>query len=266
MALLQIPGWLKRGFAFLGVLDTAKGIWGVAMSSGVVGGVISFVEGLPWIVIFGSFIAMPAIFLLLFNEIKRLKRERSQQFTREELAEALMRSQPAPPPLELQFGNPFQDAEEPYLSWWHVPVKLVGGPGGEKFEQCQAELLTKLTLLGSGKVTEALRWQTPDDENGKSQITILKGNAYNIPLAIRCEISDEAKEKFVDIADGIARVTGVSYLRDKNYDAVKLTGSYLEFRIRVTSGESQWESKPYKITLPQKQNSNGHFIMSKEDF
>ena len=68
----------------------------------------------------------------------------------------------------------------------------------------------------------------------------------------------------MNIADGVARFTDAEYLRGGNLTSPKITGNLISFKLRVTSGDTRWESDEYWLSLPMVEDSNGHFLMKKD--
>lgn len=87
----------------------------------------------PWIFVVGAAMVFAVLGLAMLNQWRQF-RVQKPTLTAEDRAQsdALIAAleQRSAAKLKLEFLGPLQHATEPYLSWWHVPVKLVGGVGG----------------------------------------------------------------------------------------------------------------------------------------
>jgi hypothetical protein len=245
-----IASWAERLWPILG-------FGSVSATAG--GGLAWMAERGPDIIVLMA-LAFCAISLVIANQLLKLRApQQAAAPTTEALAQALLRQMPLDL-LELQFGQPVQSAAEHYLSWWHVPVTMTGGTTGERIEQCSARLITSFTLLSTGPPSASLRWQTPDHEDGLSETTMIRGKTYLIPVVIRCERNQGVA---ANLGDGIARLTDLKFLRDKDYVNTQLKRGSYSFKLQVVSGERRWESPEYSIKLPDFDESNGHFVLER---
>ena len=195
-------------------------------------------------------------------------KETTSQPSQQDLARALSerpksspdRKKPAP-----VFKNPEQQAAEPYLSWWHVPISVEGDGGSpnDEIRHCTVEMYRPTSSTGVPPVS--LRWQKDSDPKGIDEIVLVEGVNRLVPIVVRCEKREESARYLSPLRDGIARITGTAYIRDGNIDKFKLPAGKTRFKMRVKSGKKVWESPHcYILTVPDEEHGNGHFNLSVE--
>lgn len=210
----------------------------------------------PWIggMIFGFALGTWTDWLLRRQERRREEQEAEE---RRALANALI-SAPRKKESHPIFGAPRQLGDSPYLSWWHIPVTLE--PGSEPIQHCTIEWVPASIMGIEHGLSIHLRWQSADSPMAIEETTLLEDRERLIPLAVRCEKS--APSESVVPADGVARVTGGAFFRDKKIDKFRL-GRRTEVRLRIRSGSKTWES-PHVYILkapPEPDDSNGTFVL-----
>lgn len=164
--------------------------------------------------------------------------------------------------LEPRFLPPKQDAKERYLSRWCVPVTIgrLYSRSEAKIEDCRIELVLAASVGSHDPIS--LRWRSGDDPRGVDVVTLQEGRIHIVPVAIRCEKVKDVSPEYSSIADGIARLTSLAYLRDGNTDFHKIENP-LQFELVIISGDKSWRPRHfYSLNIPfREEDSNGRFIL-----
>lgn len=235
---------------------------------------LAFLEpyGWPEAIFFGVgitcivFMAMSAL-LVSWRYFRPLSQQpqASSADSNEALISALMERasvQEKPKPV---FGRPRQHGNQPYLSWWQIPITIdvTGNSPPQEFRHCTVELfLSPFFGLPSGDPIK-LRWLEDDRTKGVEEMVLVEGVERWVPIAVRCERQEVVDSEYQPYADGKARITGAAFLRDHQVDKFFLKPPAIDFRLRVKSGPREWESQHmYRLHVPRDpSHSNGTFIL-----
>lgn len=165
--------------------------------------------------------------------------------------------------------------DEADWQWFHIPVSVQNRWLRRDIPCCEAFVKFVGGPL-SGKRFR-LRWRS-DAPAGSSEITLLFGIRRMLPLAARRDKSPAALLTDNDFlmkssgGYGLAGVTGknvimaVTHSPQQNHGApdTDLLPGLHKARIKIVSGDQEWSSEIYKISVPNKGASNSHFSVTSD--
>ena len=145
------------------------------------------------------------------------------------------------------FGSPRQLANEPGLSWWHVPIMLkLGGP--TEIPNCIVSMRIGSRLVPTKPIQ--MRWQS-DRPNGDTEIALVAGRERFVPITLRREPNE-------DRSKSRALITDLGFLRDQKETTA---GDHVFTLIIAWGGGEEISPHYYRIKTPAPLQSNGHFVL-----